>query len=283
MVAGALVGLAVVGILSAKTAFDATPASAATGCDAHGIGNNTLTHSTNNSAYTIKGNQTTVTFDVVGKDCKLPITIVVWKAPNGTTGQPYSEQTLFYHKSATFSTGRHSMTATLPDCYFQVDTVTGTKLTGSTGQAYNYDTRQVAFMHGGTKSCTAKAVAPTTTMPTTQLPTAPPPTLQTYTIQVCDLATKEVVPINSADFNTSQYTQDLAVCQNQPTTPITPVTVETASAETLPNTGAGAVILIAIMSVAGGFIVHKTHHHRKKRKHAQHHAMHHRPAHHHVR
>jgi hypothetical protein len=62
-----------------------------------------------------------------------------------------------------------------------------------------------------------------------------------------------------------------------PTTPITtitppptPVTVQPIS--TLPNTGPGAVVIIAIASVVGGYVFHMTHRHiRKKRQSGTHH------------
>ncbi|HEX8390285.1 MAG TPA: hypothetical protein VF597_02605 [Candidatus Saccharimonadales bacterium] len=150
----------------------AAHAAAAT-CDARGIGSKIFTKSTDNSAYKITGNKATVTFDVKGCDANgINISIIAWKAPNGTDGKPYDKQKMFAHDTKHFSNGRHTMTITLPDCYFQVDTVTGTKLTGSSGGAYNYDERQVAYMHGGTKSCEEKPVTPTTpTAPTT--PTTP--------------------------------------------------------------------------------------------------------------
>lgn len=264
MVVGGLIGVLVVSILGGSL-VDPLKTSAATGsCDAHGIGDHTLTHSTNNSAYTINGNQTTVTFDVVGKNCKLPVTMVVWKAPNGTTGKPYSQQTLFFHTSGVFSEGRHKLTGTLPGCYFQVDTVTGTKLTGSTGQAYNYDTRQVAFMHGGSTSCT---VAPTTTTPTTPTPTP------VATIQVCDLTTHEIVPIDQNDFDASKYSQDTTVCQQPETAPApTPTPQVETAATTLPNTGPGAVLIIFGLSILGGYAFHMRHRHVQHKKRAAHHS-----------
>jgi hypothetical protein len=158
----------------AVVAPQSTSATSST-CDAHGIGNKILTHSTDNTAYKINGNQATVTFDVSNCASGIDVSIISWKAPNGTTGKPYAQQTMFAHKTDHFSNGRHSMTVALPDCFFQVDTVTGTKLTGSTGQAFNYNERQVAFMHGGTKSCVVKPVTPVT--PTVTPTPTPTPTV----------------------------------------------------------------------------------------------------------
>jgi hypothetical protein len=266
MVVGGVVGLLVVGFLGASV-FHPSSTSADGQCDAHGIGNNVFTNSTNNSAYSIHGNKATVTFDVVGTNCNLPVTMVVWKAPNGTDGKPYSEQTLFFHTSDTFKTGRHQMTGTLPSCYFQVDTVTGTKLTGATGQAYNYSTRQVAFMHGGNQSCTKSPTQPT------------PPVI----IKVCDLISHEIVKIDKADFDKTKYSKDLTNCETTvvttppPTTP--PVVSVTPASSTLPNTGPGAVFIILGLSILGGYIFHMTHRHRQHKKHT-HAAKHHRkPAH----
>jgi hypothetical protein len=174
-----LVTASVLAVSSFAVVAPQSTSAASSTCDAHGIGNKTMTNSTDNTAYKINGNQATVTFDVSNCANGIDISIIAWKAPNGTTGKPYAEQTMFAHKTDHFNNGRHSMTITLPDCFFQVDTVTGTKLTGSTGEAWHYDSRQVAFMHGGTKSCAVKPVTPAKPIVT---PVAPTPTTPTPTV-----------------------------------------------------------------------------------------------------
>lgn len=180
----------IIGVLLSTTALVAMPTNAsAAGCDARGIGSRTDTHNTNNSAYTIKNGKATVTFKVTGTNCNLDVTIIAWKAPNGTTGKPFSQQKLYAHTTGKFSTGIHTLTVDLPDCYFQVDTVTGTKLTGSTGGAHNYDSRMVAFMHGGTQKCVDKPKPPVTPPVT---PPATPPTPPATTVSAP--TTPEVLP-----------------------------------------------------------------------------------------
>lgn len=61
-----------------------------------------------------------------------------------------------------------------------------------------------------------------------------------------------------------------------PSIPTTPTTLSSANVTQLPNTGPGAVIIIAVLAVIGGYVSHMTHRHiRHKRRLAQHH----RPAH----
>ena len=57
------------GVMAVQTANT----SAATGCDALGVGNRRFTNSTNNTAYTIKNGKATVKFKVSGHNCKLPV------------------------------------------------------------------------------------------------------------------------------------------------------------------------------------------------------------------
>jgi hypothetical protein len=179
---------AVLATLGAIGSFGHTDTAQAASCDAHGIGDRTMTNSTNNSAYKINGNTATVTFDVVGDGCNnFPVTMIAWEAPNGTDGRPYSQQKMFAYKRGTFDKGRHSMSIELPQCYFQVDTVTGTSLVGEEGGAYHYNERQVAFMHGGTKACNQP-------------------------IKVCDLSTYKVITIREDDFDAKKHSKDLTLC-----------------------------------------------------------------------
>lgn len=61
------------------------------------------------------------------------------------------------------------------------------------------------------------------------------------------------------------------VTQIPTTTPPTPTVTQTKAAQ-LPNTGPGAVLIIAILSVVGGYIFHMSHRHvRRKRRVATHH------------
>lgn len=75
---------------------------------------------------------------------------------------------------------------------------------------------------------------------------------------------------------------------NKPGTPpvvtqIIPTATTTATptgVTSLPNTGPGAVIIIAIASVVGGYAFHMTHRHIRSKRRAHHHTTHHGPSHH---
>jgi hypothetical protein len=61
--------------------------------------------------------------------------------------------------------------------------------------------------------------------------------------------------------------------QTPPSTPTPQVVLastETAPSTVLPNAGPGAVILVAIMAVVGGYLFHATHRHIKRKRHARH-------------
>jgi hypothetical protein len=102
-------------------------------------------------------------------------------------------------------------------------------------------------------------------------PTTPP-----KLIQVCDLGTYQIVTINENDFDADHYSKDTTHCTPPPTPPETPtpppVTPTPAPPTTLVNTGPGAIITIAVLSIIGGYIFHIKHLHGKHKKHAHHHS-----------
>jgi hypothetical protein len=163
LVSAAFLAVSTFGVMPAS----ANAATTASKCDAHGIGNKTLTHSTDNTAYKIDGSKATVTFDVSNCTDGIDVSIIAWKAPNGTDGKPYAQQTMFAHDTKHFANGRHTMTIALPDCFNE---------------------RQVAFMHGGSKSCTVKPTKPAETpKPTPTTPVTPTPVTPTPTVQATEL------------------------------------------------------------------------------------------------
>jgi len=122
------------------------------------------------SRFTLNSAHTTATasFTISGDNCNEAVTIASWQAPNGEKGRPYSEQKLFSHTTGTFNSGTHSLTVTLPDCYYQVDLVRGSSATDANGgPEYNTSTI-LGSLHGGTQTCTP--TTPPTTPPTTSQP-----------------------------------------------------------------------------------------------------------------
>jgi len=110
---------------------------------------------------TINGNKLTANFTVTGENCKTPVTLAVWKTPSAN-GQPFLEQKLFAYTTKTFGPGKHSITATLPDCYWQVDLLTSDKPTAPDGTPmYAFQNGKILEVHplrdfkfGGSKKCT---------------------------------------------------------------------------------------------------------------------------------
>jgi len=89
----------------------------------------------------IKDNKLTATFNVTGVNCKTPVTLAVWKTPSAN-GQPFLDQKLFTYTTKTYGPGTHSITAALPNCYWQVDLLVGDEPTAPDG------TPMYAFQNG---------------------------------------------------------------------------------------------------------------------------------------
>jgi len=133
-----------------------------------------VVRSTGKDTFSIKNSNVTATFTVTGNSCKVDVTLAAWQAPNGDKGMPYDQQKLYSHATGTFKPGTHTLTTKLPNCYYQVDLVTGSKPTDAYGgPRYATENRLRRSLHGGTQSCTP--VTPPVTPPTTPTPT---PTIQ---------------------------------------------------------------------------------------------------------
>ena len=124
-----------------------------------------------------------------GKNCQKTVTLESWKAPNGTDGKPYKEQTLYLYKTVTFGPGEHRMSVQLPNCYFQVDLIHGSKTMGASPDAdIKFDAdRVIGSVHGGNQACVnvpdtpdTPEVPETPTTPTT--PTTPAPSTTTTSL-----------------------------------------------------------------------------------------------------
>jgi hypothetical protein len=121
--------------------------------------------------YTIDGTRTvsTLTSNVhegdtvaanftVAKNSSVTLSLVSYHAPSATFDPTTaSQQVVADSKTGTFGPGAHSMTVTVPDCYFQVDFVGGAVITqfGPAGSNifYQQEGRLISNANGGDHSC----------------------------------------------------------------------------------------------------------------------------------
>lgn len=119
---------------------------------------------TGKDAFAINNGNVTATFTVEGDNCKVDVTLVTWQAPNATDGKPYDQQKLFSYTTGTFKPGTRTLTTKLPNCFYQVDLVTGSKPTDANGgPRYIQENRLRRSLHGGSQSCDTTVVTPPTT------------------------------------------------------------------------------------------------------------------------
>ena len=124
-----------------------------------------------NITYTINGTKTVTTLagnvkegDTVkvnftvaaGKTVEL--SLVSYKAPAPySDAQNISQQAIHQLATGTFGAGKHCLTVTVPNCYFQLDFVGGKAIDkfGPAGShiLYGAQSRLIDFVNGGTKSC----------------------------------------------------------------------------------------------------------------------------------
>ena len=122
------------------------------------------------------GDTVKVTF-TLGEGCDDQFSLAAYKAASGTyVESEVSSQTLSDSATGHFGGGVHTLTVTIPSCFYQVDFVRGAVLNTLTPGAYANAGRLLAHDNGGTTSCTP---------PTTH--TDPPKVLDT-TVSVADTA-----------------------------------------------------------------------------------------------
>lgn len=197
------------------------------------------------ASISVSGGTATANFTIPEKCTPKDVTLVSYKAPNGTDGKPYPAQTVYKVNSKTFKkAGKHVIKVAVPDCYYQVDLVRGKEVIQkfAAGRTYTEQGRMITAKHGGKKSCDAKP-APKAPAPTTPAPAAP--------------AAPTVVN-NNTNVNLNENT---VVVQNTTPTPSTPEApkaptpeapkakpqqptkqAEGKGVEALPNTGPGETI-----------------------------------------
>lgn len=108
----------------------------------------------------IEGNKVTASFTVTGTNCTTPVTLAVWKAPSAN-GQPINKQVLYGFTTSTFGPGNHTISAAIPDCYFQADLLLGSNPKAPDGTAnYAYQNGKILtnsplrdYKYGGNKVC----------------------------------------------------------------------------------------------------------------------------------
>lgn len=122
-------------------------------------------------SFTVNGDKITGKFTLKGDyNCQYDMTLATFEAPS-KSAHPFSEQKLYSYVTNRFGRGTHTMTTTLPDCYFQADLLTGKPGEGVKGTRLNdflnranftnlgqYNVgNDVAVVHdaliGGDKSC----------------------------------------------------------------------------------------------------------------------------------
>ena len=81
----------------------------------------------------INGNTATSRFSLKGAaNCKYYMSLFSFEAPSAN-GQPFREQTLYAQQTKFVGPGNHTLTVEIPECYFQVDMVTGRPLDAKKG------------------------------------------------------------------------------------------------------------------------------------------------------
>jgi hypothetical protein len=167
MIVGGVFGLLVVGFLggslahpSFTNALTGPPEGGGVSCDVKRVGTNDAGGV--DSRFILNADGTvTARFRVTGTDCHMTVTLVSWNAPNGTDGKPYEQQTLFAKTTAKFTTGDHTITAKMPNCFYQIDLVTGSDVSMYPTTSFSSQGRLRGNLHGGAQPCTVPTPTPT--------------------------------------------------------------------------------------------------------------------------
>lgn len=99
----------------------------------------------------------TATFTLAADCAATDITLASYEAPSASFGVP---QTLFKSATVTAKPGStNTLRVAVPSCFYQVDLVTGSALQNVSATNL-YGARKIAFLNGGTKSCSAATPPP---------------------------------------------------------------------------------------------------------------------------
>ncbi len=143
--------------------------------------------STAKAVINVSNNVATARVSIPKKCGPTQISFASYKAPNGTNGKPYANQSLFAVTTKTFQPGRNTISVNLPDCHYQVDLVRGTPISDFTNTTYHKQNRFLGAVHGGSKSCSEKPVV------ITQVVEKPVVTTKIVEKPVTKIVEKEVV------------------------------------------------------------------------------------------
>jgi hypothetical protein len=107
----------------------------------------------------MSGNRATAHFTLPKNCTGQVVSLVSYKAPNGTDHKPFAEQTMFKATTRTFNiSGARTMSVEVPDCFFQIDLVRGQPIQSfASGRTYSSEGRMLTASGGGSKSCNAPA------------------------------------------------------------------------------------------------------------------------------
>lgn len=127
-----------------------------------------------NKSIVLNGNKADVHVTVTGEEgCEKTVSVASWQWPTHL-GLPIKSQVLYKTNTQTFGLGEHVISVEVPDCYWQVDLVEGSRPTAADGTAdyqigepNDKTDRLMDAAYGGEKVCFAKPGEPTTTGPIT--------------------------------------------------------------------------------------------------------------------
>jgi len=156
---GALAALLLAGFfaaLAARSSHGATPSHAAR--PNHSTVCGSPAAEVHVSTFKLTGSSTaTATFTLDSSCSATDITLASYKAPSPEFGLP---QALYKTATVTATPGKsYTLTVDVPSCYYQVDLVTGSAIDDLTATNL-YGARKIAFLNGGTTSCSGTPQPP---------------------------------------------------------------------------------------------------------------------------
>lgn len=165
VVVAAIAGAVVLGGKSASAAQACT----VTGINSHVAFGTDIYIGQNDKAFTVSGNTVTGTYKVTGDaGCTTPVTLAIWKAPS-KNGAPINSQTLYSYTTVTVGPGTHTISASIPNCYFQADLLQSANPKAPDGTA-NYGWQNGdwvkngpfrGYAMGGNQTCVDQPTTPT--------------------------------------------------------------------------------------------------------------------------
>ncbi|HZT92420.1 MAG TPA: hypothetical protein VFA05_10315 [Gaiellaceae bacterium] len=133
----------------------------------------------------VDGGTASVTYDVA-PGCSGEVSLVSYEAPGPTYSEDTaSQQVLYDSETAPFESGTHTLTVSVPSCYYQIDFVYGAPIDhlgpAGSNNFYSAQGRLIESLNGGTSSCSTSTTSTTTSTPTTTTTTSTTTTSTTTT------------------------------------------------------------------------------------------------------